>query len=327
MNKSQLTRRLVFGFLLGVVVLILVVLIGDVRGISREFAAFHWSLLPLILLCTLFNYSVRFIKWDIYLGQIGAGSLSKLESARLFVAGFPLAVTPGKVGEALKGLWVNDRTGVPTARGISVVLAERISDGIAVLLLSTMGILTYPDLWPIFIAVLVGLIGIIVASQVRPLAMWFLNLGDRLPIVNRTIPQLREFYEGSFAVFKPKITLLAVLLGVISWFGEGVGMYLVLIGLGQPGSLETFAISIFVLSFSTVIGAISTLPGGLGATEASIGGLLQLTLNPGAGIAAAATLLIRFATLWFGVALGLITWILSGDLLGIKPTHMERTHE
>lgn len=73
-----------------------------------------------------------------------------------------------------------------------------------------------------------------------------------------------------------------------------------------------------MLSFSTVIGAISTLPGGLGAAEASIAGMLILLLSLGTGTAAAATLLIRFATLWFGVGLGVLVWIVSPDLLGIS---------
>jgi uncharacterized membrane protein YbhN (UPF0104 family) len=51
------------------------------------------------------------------------------------------------------------------------------------------------------------------------------------------------------------------------------------------------------------------LPGGLGAAEASIAGLLLLLVHDPRmtpELAAAATLLVRFATLWFGVLLGLI---------------------
>jgi len=66
-----------------------------------------------------------------------------------------------------------------------------------------------------------------------------------------------------------------------------------------------------------VVGAVSALPGGLGAAEASISGMLILLLGIHADSAAAATLLIRFATLWFGVGLGLIVWIFSRELLGL----------
>ena len=54
--------------------------------------------------------------------------------------------------------------------------------------------------------------------------------------------------------------------------------------------------------------------GGLGAAEASIAGMLGLLLGLTRDTAAAATLLIRFATLWFAVALGLIVWGFSKKL-------------
>jgi hypothetical protein len=43
--------------------------------------------------------------------------------------------------------------------------------------------------------------------------------------------------------------------------------------------------------------------------------MLSLLLELPCSTAAAATLLIRFATLWFGVLLGLIVWIFSRDPL------------
>nr|MBC8497059.1 flippase-like domain-containing protein [Chloroflexota bacterium] len=237
----------------------------------------------------------------------------------LFGAGFPLAVTPGKVGEALKGVWIHHKTGVSMAKGISVVLAERISDGLAVVLLSTLGVIAYPQYWPAFAIILAILLGIIIVSQIRPLALALLDVASKLPLLKRFIPALRDFYEGSFSLFNPGATLVAVGLGVISWLGEGLGFYMILLGLGIPPSWETLSIAVFVLAFSTVIGAVSALPGGLGAAEASIAGMLTLLLTLGADTAAAATLLIRFATLWFGVVLGLIVWAFSRELLGLKP--------
>jgi uncharacterized protein (TIRG00374 family) len=136
-------------------------------------------------------------------------------------------------------------------------------------------------------------------------------------VIKRFVPALREFYEGSFTVFRPGATLLAVGLGMVSWLGEGIGMYIILRGLGVPAGWQTFSVAVFALSFSIVVGAASTLPGGLGASEASIAGMLALLLGLHADTAAAATLLIRFATLWFGVSLGLVVWAFSKDLLGL----------
>ena len=326
-RSQSLLRRLIPGLIFGFLVFVALVLLGDLRQVSAKVREFRWELYPLVLGLTLFNYTLRFGKWHFYLRQIGARGpngrgpdgrgLSLKESARMFVGGFPLAVTPGKVGEVLKGAWIRQKTGIPAARGVAVVVAERISDGLAVLFLSTVGVVASPRYWPAFAAVLALLLGIVVVSQVRPLAEFLLDLGERLPLVKRFAHALREFYEGSFTLFRPGATLLAVGLGMVSWLGEGTGMYLILRGLGVPGGWHTFSTAVFALSFSIVIGAASTLPGGLGASEVSIAGMLVLILHLPADTAAAATLLIRLATLWFGVSLGLAVWAVSREMLGL----------
>jgi uncharacterized protein (TIRG00374 family) len=312
---DQLRRRLLAGLILGFIVILVLVLVTDVSQVAGHLASFNWAWTPIILGSTFFNYLLRFIKWHYYLRLSGADRVPVQESARLFVGGFPLAVTPGKVGEALKAVWLERASGVPVARGVTVVLAERISDGLAVLMLSTLGVIAYPQYKLAFFTVLGLLLGGIVMVQIRPLALSVLRLAERLPLVKRFAHSLREFYEGAYTLFRPIPTIIAVGLGTIAWLGEGVAMYLVLVGLGIPTGVETFSIAVFVLSFSTVIGAVSTLPGGLGAAEASIAGMLTLLLSVSGSTAAAATLLIRFATLWFGVTLGLIVWAFSRRML------------
>jgi uncharacterized protein (TIRG00374 family) len=316
---NTITKRLVPGLILGFVVLIGLALMGDLREVSQSLLRFRWEYFLIAIGFTLVNYALRFLKWHFYLGQIGIRNLSWAQSLRLFVAGFPLAVTPGKIGEALKGVWLNRMCKIPVGRGVSVVLAERISDGLAVMILSTLGVIAYPQYWPAFLAILGSMILIIVISQIRPIALWFLNLGEKLPLLNRMAHGLREFYEGSFALFRPGAVLLAVLLGAVSWMGEGIGFYYILLGLGAPPSIQLLASAIFILSFSTAIGAASALPGGLGAAEISIAAMMALVLWESPATATSATLLIRLATLWFGVGLGLLTWSFSPDLLGIQP--------
>ncbi len=305
------------GFLLGFLVLVALALLGDLREMRQLLIDFDWRIFPFVLGFTLFNYTLRFLKWHFYLRQIGA-RIPWRESLRLFVAGFPLAMTPGKVGEVLKGVWINQRSGIPAARGVSVVVAERISDGLAVLALSTLGVIANPRYWPAFAFVLALLLAIIVVSQIRPLVLGLLAFGERLPLVKKAVPALREFYEGSFALFKPGATLLAVGLGTVSWLGEGIGFSFILRGLGMPATAETTANAIFILAFSTIVGALTALPGGLGAAEASIAGMLALVAGADAALASAATLLIRLATLWFGLLLGLAAWAFSLDLLGLR---------
>lgn len=317
-SLGGLLKKFVPGLILAFAVLLLFGFVGDIREMTEMIKNFHWSIFPIVLLFTLFNYTLRFFKWHYFLGQVGVKNLPLLESARLFVAGFPLAMTPGKVGEILKGVWVYQKTGVPAARVVPVIVAERITDGLAVLLLSTLGVIAYPQYWTAFVIILVLLLFVIIVTQIRPLAYWFLDLSEKIPVVKRYSRPLREFYEGSFSVFRPGPTLLGVLIGMVSWIGEGIGFYFLLTGLGLPVGQETFGNAVFILAFSTIIGGVSALPGGLGASEASIAGMLTLLVGVSSTTASVATILIRLATLWFGVSLGLITWLFSWDLISFK---------
>jgi uncharacterized protein (TIRG00374 family) len=302
---KNLWPKIGLGLALGLAVIIALALAADVRAIAGRLNRFAWEYVPAILGLTLFNYALRFLKWHYYIRLIGARNVPWTESLRLFVGGFPLALSPGKLAEPVKALWLHRASGVPVARGVPVIVAERLSDGLAVLLLSTAGVVAYPQYWPGFAAVLAAMLAVIVVSQWRSLALKLLAIGERVPLARRFSHHLREFYEGAYQLLGVKSTLLAVGLGVVSWLGEGIGFYLVLRGLDVPPSAQTASIAVFVLSFSTIVGAVSSLPGGLGAAEASIAGLLVLTLGVSQELAATATLLIRFFTLWFGVVLGL----------------------
>jgi uncharacterized membrane protein YbhN (UPF0104 family) len=227
---------------------------------------------------------------------------------------FPLAVTPGKVGEALKALWLSEWSSVTFTRGLPVVFAERLSDGVAVLALSLFGVFGLPFLWPAFLLIALLAAGFILVVQIRPLALALLGTGERLPWIGPRMHALHEMYEASYALFRPVPLLVAAGIGTVSWMAEGVGFWLILAGLGLPATPALLGTAIFVLAFSTIVGSASAMPGGLGAAEASITGLLLATGVAEPARAGAATLLIRMATLWFGVAIGLAVWVATPSL-------------
>jgi uncharacterized protein (TIRG00374 family) len=285
-------------------------LYADVQQLGRQLEMFRWGLLPLALGLTLLNYALRFLKWHFYLHLIGVSDIRVLDSMALFVGGFTLAISPGKVAEVLKSVVLREMTGTPVSQSVPVVLAERLSDGLAMLLLASAGVVVYPQYWPAFLAVVVVLVVGIIMVQIRPLALCLLGLAGRLPLVSRFAAELGTFYESSYELLKLRNLAVAVGLGTISWAGEGIAFYLILLGLGLPPTTDLLFQAVFVLAFSTIVGALSGLPGGLGAAEASVGAMLQALVGLERGTAGAATLLVRFCTLWFGVSLGLAVLLL-----------------
>jgi uncharacterized protein (TIRG00374 family) len=127
----------------------------------------------------------------------------------------------------------------------------------------------------------------------------------RLPVVGRLSPRLREAYESLFTMTRPSALLVGTVLATAAWALEVGSLAAILYGFdGVDLGWEAMT---FTYSASTIAGALAMMPGGLGVTEAGMTGLL-LALDPemSRAVATATTMLVRLATLWWAVAVGLV---------------------
>ncbi|MCA1665995.1 MAG: flippase-like domain-containing protein [Thermomicrobia bacterium] len=294
-------------------------LFADSRKLADALRGFHWALLVPILLLTSFNYALRFLKWQYYLHRIRITALPTRLSARIFFANFTMALTPGKVGEVFKSLLLREAIGTPIAASAPIILAERLTDGIAMLILASTGLVIFRYGVPVFTTIAaLGCLAFLLLQQ-RRLIRRLIDAGERFRFAARFAHHLHAFYDNAYALLRPAPLLVATVLGLVSWLGECVAFFLVLIGLGFAGTPRLFLTAMFVLAASTLIGSVSLLPGGLGAAEIGMTAmLLALVTDPlmTHDVAVAATLLIRFCTLWFGVTLGLVALATVRGLLG-----------
>ena len=319
MDRKRLGVQFLWSLLLALLVYIGLIVYGDWRQLSVLLADFPWWWLPPTLGLTLVNFGVRLLKWHWYLRLIRT-PISFGQSARIYGISFLMMMTPGKVGEFVRAFMVRNVSGTPFSVVAPVVLAERMTDGLAMILLAGLGLLAI-DEGSIRLAAVTALLVIaliIVAIQVRPLALWCLALGHRLPLVNRFADKLAAFYESSYFLLKPKYLFTSVLIGVVSWASQGLGFYLVLLGFGAEASVGSMLTAVSAFNMSTVVGAVVATPGGLGGVESSLAALSIQLLDLSRPAAAAAALVIRFATLWFGVAIGLISLALWPQLLTVQ---------
>ena len=302
---KDLQGKLIFGFILAFAVFIGLGMYADFQAMLRLLQDFKWALLPVILSLTMFNYALRFSKWHYYLRQIGVKNLSLWADLRVYVGGFAFSLTPGKVGELVRLAWLKNLADVHPAKTAPVAAAERLTDGIAMVLIALLSGFVYPQYWPVLLPIGAILLGAVIVIQIRPLALWLLNLGERIPLVSKIVHHLHTLYESAYELLGWRNLLVAVGLGTTAWLSQGVAFYLVLLGLGVSPSPDRLILAIFILAFSTVAGGASGVPGGLGVTEGGLTGMLILLANLPADLAATATLLIRFCTMWLGVASGL----------------------
>ncbi len=325
-SANKIRSGIAFSLGLAFVVMTAIALYADLPRMLASLAQFRWEYLPLILGFTTFNYGWRFVKWEYYLKRLQI-RLPVGTSLLIFLSGLSMAITPGKVGELLKSYFLKRVTGTPLSRTSPIIVAERLTDGIAMLGLASMGLVLYRFGWELLLALLlIGLTGIVLIQN-RRLSLALLERGERLPGIARVAHWLHAFYESSYILLQWRPLLLAILIGLVSWSGECVALYFVYNGLGVPGGIDLFIKTMFILAVSSLIGSASGLPGGLGTADGSMLGLTRFLVSASATLGGAATLLIRLCTLWFGLLIGVCAAILFRFLQRVDASQNEEDGE
>ena len=91
----------------------------------------------LILLLSLSNYALRFLRWKIYLSTSGY-HVPWIAHILIYLSGFALTLSPAKIGEGIRGIFLS-RYGIPQTVNFGALITERLSDLIAILLLCFLG--------------------------------------------------------------------------------------------------------------------------------------------------------------------------------------------
>ncbi|NJP06893.1 MAG: flippase-like domain-containing protein [Chloroflexaceae bacterium] len=309
-SSQRLQKALITSLVLSLIVVVVLSLFSDMRQVWHDISTFRWIELPAILGFTLLNYLLRWLKWDYYLRYLELGhGVSRGDSGLIFTAGMVMSVTPGKIGEVFKSFLLRRVNHTPVSVSAPVVVVERLTDGLGMLLLMGLGLTMYPPARPLF-ALLLGMsvIGIALVHY-RPLCERMIAQIAGLPAGTRIAPKLTTLYESTYQLLGWRVMLFSVLLSVLSWGMECIAFFFVLTGLGVEPSPLLLLQATFIFAASTLLGLVSFLPGGLGMSEVSSAGLLVAIVGVSLSVATTATIIIRFCTLWFGVLLGVVALI------------------
>lgn len=280
---------------------------GGWEDVVAAFALIGISGTVIALAMSLVNYGLRFARWQMYLARLGC-RVEWLPSLRIYLSGFALTTTPGKAGEAFRGVLLKQRN-VPFPATFAAFVSERLSDLVAVVLLTLVGLSQYPQAWGIVLAGVVGIVVVLICLSSQAVL-------DRLHgwSSERSGSKLMAFVAHTTNMLgdarrchSPGLLATATLISVVAWGAEALAFYWVLNWLGADIS---FTFAVFVYALSMLAGALSFLPGGLGGAEAVMISLLVLK-GMATPAAVAATVFIRLATLWFAVVIGLVALIRS----------------
>ena len=284
--------------------------VSDYNIISEKISNFKINYLPLILFFVSASWIPLIIKWH-FLLKNSEVDVPLTKSIAVFFSGVAFEITPGQIGALIKSQILKTSYNIPRTKTVPIVIVEKVYDLIGAILASVIGIIILGmEIYLIAIAISV-LAFIFFFMYHKPASELFFNRITKLKFFSKHIENISGFYEIVQKSTNVRAATICILLALAYWFMVSAAAYYTLISFDV--NILDYLKVLAIYSTSTLLGAISFIPAGIGITEGSIAGLF--TLN-GIDVSTALILavMIRIFTLWYSVSVGFIALKFTGGL-------------
>ncbi len=259
-----------------------------------------------LISCSLTSYALRYLRWNYYITKLEY-SIPHRQHILYYLSAFALTITPAKVGETIRSLYLYNH-GVSYSKSIAAFFTERLLDLMVVTSLSSMLLFQHSDynFFIILLSLFILLIIILIKSNYLPKISHFFCDKFHSKKIKSLLDSLISLSSHAKTLLQIKSLSIGAVLGVIAWTIQGTAFYILL---NQLGFTIPIHIAISIYSIAIIAGAVSFIPGGIGSTEIVMGVFLYSFGAP-KEIVVIAPIIIRMTSLWFAVAIGLISTVL-----------------
>jgi len=233
---------------------------------------------------TLALYLAQGVRWHRLLRAVGS-RLRLRDSLLLNAAGQTItAIVP--LGDLMRAVFASEASGTEFGRAAATVTVQELAYTL-LLVLSSLPVVLQLHLGVGAVLLVVGCVATVVAILVvEPVYRVVHDSAARLPLLRGLLRQLDGLHESTADLLRRPDTLRWTLLDAARAALAVTVLWLIVRGL-EPGVLGWWQAG-FVMALSYVGGAVSLVPGGAGADEASTVGLLVLVhVDPATAAAAA----------------------------------------
>lgn len=305
---KQLHRTTLLGLLIFAGVLwSLLALLSNSKDVLHSASLISTKRMLVVFFLSGANYWVRVIRFQWFTKRVAKQPIKKDLNAIIFFSGLSMNLTPGRVGEVVKSYFQHRFFGESFARMAPVMFFERLTDGLAMLLLMSVGVRSFRLGKDLFSALIILALSIIIMLHWRQLGERVVELLKKLPLGKTVAAPLERALFSSFELSEWKSLMFGTILGLAAWILEASGLWFLIGAIGVPMTLGNFYLVLFIFSFSAAAGFLSIIPGGIGINELSTIGLLEKFLSVHYADALVATFAFRLVTLWFGIFLGIMS--------------------
>src|ERR1022692_2390338 len=298
LRLPTLLRRISMGFV-GLAATAGVVLFLNPSHVASALAGFHLALIAPILALSVLTYVLQGFRWHFLLKAVGT-HLRLRDTMLLNMAGQTIsAILP--LGDLTRAAFASDAAGTDFGVVAATVTVQELSYTLLLILSALPAILALGYGLAAAVPVALGIAAIVAVLTISPLFCLMHDLIARIPFLNRLLPAIDELQRETAALLRRVSTLALSILDAARVVVAVTALWLVLEGLA-PGHIGWWQAA-FVLALSTVGGAVSLIPGGIGANEASVAALLVF-LGVDYGAAGAAAVIQRPLATGLSLALG-----------------------
>ena len=291
-----------------IIVYSLFLILSDFSKLSEEILDFEIMYLPLILILVPLGWLALYFRWTILVKNSGY-ILPHKKNFQIFLSGFPLSITPGKVGELLKCELLKENFNIPRKITAPIILVERLYNAVGIVIISSLGIWYFDFSGIVILIASCALIGIFIALRSKSLFSSLINKTSKIKYLSKFSDSFSDSYEVINHSIKPKIFIISSLLSAIYWILESVAVYFVFKSFGID-FLELYNV-VLAYTSSIILGVASFVPGGIGVSEGTLISLLSIQ-GLSLSTAITLTLFIRIFTLWYAVFVGFIALKFAG---------------
>jgi len=283
-------------------------IVSDLNTIYDKILEMKIEFLHYVLFLAPLSWIVVFLRWHLLLKNSDI-IIPKKENFKIYMSGFAMSATPGKVGELIKTQMLHSKYGIPRKKTAPIIISEQFYNIIGILVVSILG-LFYFD-FSIYVVFLTG--GILFCALIllssEKLFRKFTTLISKIKFLQKFVPSLSDSYLILQKSTRGKIFVTSSVLSVIFWLLESLIAFFVLFSF----DIKNFEFLQLAATYTTsiIIGVASFLPMGIGVVEGSLAGFFSYQ---GIELSLALTLVIfiRIFTRWYGVITGFIFMKLAG---------------
>jgi uncharacterized protein (TIRG00374 family) len=267
--------------------------------VGAALKGFRLVLIAPIVALSLLAYALQGIRWHFLLRDVGT-DLRLRDTLLINLAGQTItAVVP--LGDLTRAAFASEAAGTDFGVVAATITVQELSYTLLLVLSALPAILALGYGLAAVIPVGLGIAAIVVILTVSPVFCRVHDLLARLPFLNKLLPAIDELQEQTVRLLHRPDALALSILDAARVVVTVSALWLVLEGL-EPGRVGWWQTA-FVLALSTVGGAVSLIPGGVGANEASVAALL-IFLGFDYGAAGAAAIIQRTLVTGLSLALG-----------------------